>query len=487
MPTLSQRAAGVLLHPTSLPGPFENGDLGPSAQRFAEWLAEAGLAWWQTLPVGPSGPGSSPYSSPSSFAGGPHLVSPELLVEDGLLDAADFAGAPAKDALLRKAFARFAKEGRGALWDEFRSFHKKHADWLEDWAMYAALSQARKNAPWYEWEPAVRDRRFKEWDRPVLASVGENVTYHQFVQFLFERQWDALRAHCRRLGVDLIGDVPIYAALGSADCWARRDLFRLDAEGRPEAVAGVPPDYFCEDGQLWGNPLYRWERHKEEGWAWWLSRLKQARKRFSAVRLDHFIGFCRYWEVPACAKTAREGRWAPGPGAEFFEAVRRELPDLELIAEDLGAVDEAIFALRDRFALPGMRVLQFAFGTDAQAARFLPENYPPRTVAYTGTHDNDTARGWWETSATPEERGRARRYLGGEGAWSMIRALFKSPANTVIVPLQDFLGLGSSARMNVPGVEKGNWTWRLAPGQLSGGLAGEVKKLVVESRRDQYR
>jgi 4-alpha-glucanotransferase len=286
------------------------------------------------------------------------------------------------------------KDGSGELWRGFKEFMTSHQDWVEDWALFCALKKHYEGKPWTRWEPLVRSRNFRLWPRELLKELGEETTFHQFVQFLFARQWSRLRSHAAGRGVRLIGDVPIFVAHESADLWAHQDLFQLDAEGRPLVVSGVPPDYFSETGQLWGNPHYRWDVLKARGYDWWIERLATAAERFDAVRLDHFIGFENYWEVPASAETAKEGKWVPGPGADFFEAVRRELPQLELIAEDLGSVTPRVMALRDKFDFPGMRVLQFAFGTDQQAESFLPHNYPRRTVAYTGTHDNDTTRGW---------------------------------------------------------------------------------------------
>ncbi len=503
-PTLRRRASGALLHVTSLPGGHGVGDLGPAARRFADFLSAAGQSWWQMLPVGPAGAGNSPYSSPSSFAGFELLVSLEDLVEDGLLEAPDVEGGPAsseradyeaarafKDRRLRKAFAKFSSDGNNAHWDEFRTFYARHSAWLDDYAMYRALRELRPESGWLDWPEELRSRAFRKWDRETLRKAGEAATYHHFTQYLFDRQWRRLRAHAAARGVGLIGDVPIFVALESSDVWAAQDNFRLGSDGRPEIVTGVPPDYFSEDGQLWGNPHYRWDALKARDYDWWLSRLRCAAERFDAVRLDHFIGFARAWEIPAGSKTAKEGRWGPGPGADFFEAVSREHESLELIAEDLGSVTEEITSLRDRFDLPGMRVLQFAFGADQQAESFLPHNYPRRCVAYTGTHDNDTTVGWFsDDGAAPgarsreqieRERWNALRYLKSDGKeihWDMIRAILKSTADTAIVPVQDLLGLGAQARMNRPGTVKGNWEWRLLPEQLTDELGARLLSLT---------
>lgn len=506
---LRRRASGVLLHVTSLPGGHGCGDLGPQARRFADFLAEAKQAWWQMLPVGPIGAANSPYSSPSAFAGCPWLISLEDLVEDGLLESADLAvEAPFpkdhadydamrafKEPRLRKAFAAFTKGGSGELWDGFKAFVRQHQEWVEDYANFCALKDYFHGKPWTQWDPVVRDRKFRQWPRELLKDLGEESAYHQFVQFLFARQWARLRRHAEARGVDLIGDVPIFVAHESADVWAHREIFQLDEQGRPLVVAGVPPDYFSEDGQLWGNPHYRWDVLKRRGYDWWLARLSAAAERFEAVRLDHFIGFYNYWEIPADAKTAKAGRWVAGPGEDFFEAVRLALPQLELIAEDLGCVTARVTALRDRFDLPGMRVLQFAFGSDDQAESFLPHNYPRRTVAYSGTHDNDTTRGWYEDPGTApgarmpqqieKEKHNARVYLHSDGArihWDMIRCLLRSTADVVVFPAQDLLGLGTEARMNKPGTVEKNWEWRL-PRELDKRLADKLSRLTEESGR----
>ncbi len=499
-PTLKRRASGVLLHLSSLPGPDGVGDLGRPAEAFVDFLAEAGQAWWQMLPVGPIGAGNSPYSSASAFAGEPLFISLDLLVEDGLLSAQDLRERPAfpddaadfeaarrfKDPLLAKAFQSFTQRGSLELWSGFKQFQARHAVWLEDWARFAALKAQTRGAAWVDWPPEIRARDFRRWGQGSLREFGEAVARQQFFQFLFHRQWGRMRSHAAARGVGLIGDVPIYVAHDSSDVWSNQEIFQLDADGHPTAVAGVPPDYFSADGQLWGNPLYRWGVLKSRGYDWWLARLRQAAERFDAVRLDHFIGFQRYWEIPAQAKTAKEGAWKPGPGDSFFERIRSELPALELIAEDLGVVTPEVSALRDRFDLPGLRVLQFAFGDDHQAESFLPHNYPRRCVAYAGTHDNDTTAGWYANSSRPDERDRARRYMLSDGSqmhWDMIRTILGSTADTAIITAQDLLGLGSQARMNLPGVSAGHWQWRLRPGQFNEDLSRRLRVLTEAGGR----
>ena len=495
---LRRRAAGLLLHLTSLPGGHGVGDLGPQARRFADFLARARQGWWQTLPIGPVGEADSPYSSQSAFAGYPLLISLEDLIEDSLLEPADLAAATPfpegradyaaarafKEPRLRKAFAKFASAGSAKLWSEFRQFAAAHHEWLDDYAMYCALKARHDGGPWTGWQSAVRQRRFREWPRELLQKLGEESAYHQFTQFLFARQWARLRAYASARGVGLIGDVPIFVAHESIDVWAHPEFFQLDSQGRPSVVTGVPPDYFSATGQLWNNPHYRWDVLRARGYDWWLARLRTAAERFDAVRLDHFIGFTRCWEIPAAAKTAQQGRWVAGPGADFFEAVRRALPQLELIAEDLGLATPEVLALRDRFDLPGMRVMQFAFGSDRQAASFLPRNYPRRSVAYTGTHDNDTTAGWY-SGTTDKERHEARVYLSSDGSrihWDMIECLARSTADVVMFPAQDLLGLGAEARMNKPGTTQGNWQWRLSEA-LGDELADTLARLMTESRR----
>lgn len=497
---LRQRSAGALLHVTSLPGDRPLGDLGPDAFKFADFLASAGLRWWQMLPICPVGAGASPYSSPSAFAGEPLLIALEPLVDAGLLEPGDLSGAPEggakadfeaarrfKEPRLRRAAAKAAKDLDSPAWRGFQRFYTEHAEaWLEDHARYCALKERFGGAAWTDWPQEVRERRFKKWDRDLLKFLGESAFYHQFVQYLFQEQWARLRRYCDERGIHLMGDVPIFVAHESADVWAHQDLFQLGPDGRPTVVAGVPPDYFSKTGQRWGNPHYRWDEMKRRGYDWWIARLRAAAERFDAVRLDHFIGFENYWEIPASCETAIEGRWVPGPGADFFAAVSKALPQLELVAEDLGSITPQVAKLRDTFDLPGMRVLQFAFGADTQAESFLPHNYPRRTVAYTGTHDNDTTVGWYQASSTETERHRARVYLHSDGArihWDMIGALMRSTADVAIFPAQDLLGLPASARMNTPGTAEGNWGWRLTPGQLTPELAGRLRALAAETKR----
>lgn len=486
-----KRAGGILLHVTSLPSRYGIGDLGEGAAKFLEFLGETGQHWWQMLPIGPTGAGNSPYQAHSSYAGNPLMISPDRLVADGLLSEADLKEYPslpddhvdfasvetAKAPLFQKAFERFGKGDAG-----FVVYQRENAHWLQDYGLYMALKEAHEGRAWNDWQPEIAARRpeaVAEWqDR-----LAPRVRFHQFLQYIFDRQWRRLRELCRAKNVQLIGDLPIFVSQDSSDVWSRPDLFQLDERGRPTVVAGVPPDYFCETGQLWGNPLYRWEAHAAEHFAWWANRLRATTDRVDLVRLDHFRGFEAYWEVPADAPTAATGRWALGPGSAFLDGLRNALSGLPLIAEDLGNITIEVDALRDRFDLPGMKILQFAFGNDLGAEKYLPYCYPNHCVVYTGTHDNDTTLGWLTAAVAAstqnpdvpdEERAFVRRFVGTsaieapeEVVWELIRLAVSSVADTAIIPLQDVLGLGSEARMNTPGTATGNWGWRYREEQLS--------------------
>lgn len=491
------RSSGILLHPTSLPGPHGVGDLGKEAHRFVDFLKTAGQRWWQMLPVGPPGAGNSPYDSPSSFAGSSLLVSLDELVKQGLLTKhevtpgkalsrpgrADYVRASKyREPRLRLAFERFELQHSAKSRDELAQFRAENASWLPDYTLYSALKSASGNKCWIDWQPELRRR-----DRKALARAAEQlkgeVGFHEFVQFQFEKQFSALRAHCKEAGILLLGDVPMFVAYDGADVWAHPDLFHLDERGRRSVVAGVPPDAFSKTGQLWGNPLYRWNVLKRSGYRWWIERFKTTLARFDAVRLDHFIGFRRYWEVAARSKTAMKGRYVQVPGEDFFETVRQELGGLPFIAEDLGIVTPEVTALRDRFALPGMRVLQFAF-SDPNGSDYLPHRYSRHSVVYSGTHDNDTTVGWFRGAAKGKglrsERERVLEYSGGDPKqihWDVVRLGLSSVANTALFPLQDLLGLGSAARMNTPGTCEGNWEWRVSDAELRPDIAARMAEL----------
>ncbi len=487
------RACGVLLHPTCLPGRYGIGDLGPEAHRYLEWLSRAGASWWQVLPLNPVGPGFSPYASTSTFAGNTLLISPDLLREAGLLEAADLALGPVlapftveyerlvpvKKALLARAFERFTAKPDPALASALAAFRRQSASWLPDYAAFAAVKEAHGGSPWREW-PEELARRRPEAVARWIARHRREVEFEEFCQYLFAAQWRALRRRASSLGIRILGDLPIYVADDSADVWAHRELFRLDGAGRPVAVAGVPPDYFSETGQLWGNPLYDWDALEASGYAWWIDRLRAALDLVDAVRLDHFRGFAGYWEVPAGQRTAATGRWVKGPGRKLFDALRSALGELPLVAEDLGVITEDVTALRDDLRLPGMAVLQFAF-SPAPRSEFLPYRLRRHTVVYTGTHDNNTTLGWYMGDATDAERDFARRYLGTDGReihWDMIHLAFASVADLAVVPHQDIAGLGADCRMNTPSTVEGNWRFRLTDWMLSDGLRDRLADLA---------
>jgi 4-alpha-glucanotransferase len=467
-----------------LPGRYGIGDLGPEAFRFADWLAAAGQRLWQVLPLGPVGYGESPYQLYSAFAGNPMLLSPDSLVERGWLEASDLTDTPSfhaesvdfecvipwKSALLKKAFGRFRTHSRPEEREELHAFAHNHRAWLPAFTRFMALKEAHGGAMWTEWNPT--------------AEPNPNaMEYHQFVQFEFFRQWCALKDYCATLGIRMMGDLPIYIATDSADAWEHPELFDFTA------VAGVPPDYFSATGQRWGNPLYHWDKMKEEGYGWWIERMRAALTMFDLVRLDHFRGFEAYWAVPASEPTAEHGQWIKGPGADLFHALKDALGALPVVAENLGVITPEVEALRNEFGFPGMAILQFAFGKDDQARTFKPHNYIHNLVAYSGTHDNDTALGWWRSQGNDstrtaqdiaDEKDHARHYLATDGSemnWTLIRALMASVAETVLFPAQDVLGLGSEARMNTPAVPSGNWRWRMLPGALTPEMAGRMRDL----------
>ena len=500
-----ERAGGILLHPSSLPGGYGIGDLGEQAYAFVDWLAGTGCKLWQILPLGPTGYGDSPYQCFSAFAGNPYLISPDELIQDGLLTQDDLSDAPTFPAsrvdpstslrinfgllipwklnLLLKAFSRLPSMPKDFR-DGFDYFCAQNAAWLNDYALFMALKDSHGGKAWNTWEESLRARESAALDA-AKRELSDDIHRHSFYQFLFFRQWENLRNYANEKGLKIIGDMPIFVAYDSADVWSHPELFFLDDAGAPTVVAGVPPDLFSPTGQLWGNPLYRWDIHKESGYAWWLERLKFALKTTDILRLDHFRGFAGYYEIAADEKTAEHGHWVPGPGSDFFRTVDAKLSDgvgtaelnLPIIAEDLGLITPDVIALLKEFQLPGMKVLQFGFsGPDNP---FLPHNYPENCVAYTGTHDNDTARGWLET-ADEKERDFALKYLESDGnnfAWNLIRAVWSSVASIAMTPMQDVLNLGGEARMNFPSKLGGNWEWRMNEGDLSDSLADRLKEL----------
>jgi 4-alpha-glucanotransferase len=504
VPQLTHRTSGILLHLTSLPGPHGNGDLGDEARAFVDYLVRAKQSFWQMLPVGPCGYGNSPYSAQSAFAGNPLVVALGPLCAAGYLPAAELGGAPrfsearvdyAAAERFRTHCLRVAFEG-ARLVPALARFREENSAWLDDYALFRALKSKHGELEWTRWPAEYRDREPSALAR-ARRELADEIAFRSFEQWQFSVQWRALRSYCHERSIGLIGDLPIFLAHDSADVWQHREVFRLDGSGMPSVVAGVPPDYFSASGQRWGNPLYDWQRLEQSDYGFWLDRMRMMLERFDVVRLDHFIGFGRNWEIPGDEATAVNGRWIKGPGAALFDRLLAEFGRLPLIAEDLGEISDDIKALRDRFELPGMKVLQFAFGTDASANDFLPHNYPRRAAVYTGTHDNDTTVGWFaaqdesSSNRSPEqvekERATVLAYVnaadGREIHWDMIRMCMLSIANTAIFPMQDVLGLGSEARMNRPGRASGNWEWRCSRGALDPKSAERLARLVETYER----
>jgi 4-alpha-glucanotransferase len=494
---LTERASGILLHPTSLPGAFGSGDFGTDAYRFVDWLAGAGQTYWQILPLGETSLGNSPYTSPSAFAGNILLIDLAELSSHGWLNAGDLEPhpdfqpervdftlvRPFRIERLRRAARNFFASGHDDMHRDFTEFCIAENEWLEDYALFMTIAQHENWREWSQW-PKELASRAPQALRLMGMKHADEVGFWKFCQWCFSRQWSNLRLYANQHGVRIIGDVPIFVAYQSADVWSHQELFELDENGRPSVVAGVPPDYFSETGQLWGNPLYRWEIHEKTSYAWWIARLRHALQLADIVRIDHFRGFVAYWEVSAGAPNAIIGRWAHGPGEKLFEVFQRTFPHLPIIAEDLGLITPDVFELRDKFNLPGMRILQFAFN-DGESNLFLPHHYVANTIAYTGTHDNDTTLGWWNT-ASDQEKTFAMRYLHSDGQnvhWDMMHAISSSAANLVIFPLQDVLGLSSDQRMNYPGQPTGSWEWRFSWDQVQPWHTQALAKMSLEHSR----
>ncbi|NQS92009.1 MAG: 4-alpha-glucanotransferase [Chloroflexi bacterium] len=484
------RASGILLHPTSLPGPYGIGDLGPQARKWIDFLADSGTGLWQILPLGPTGYGDSPYQTFSTFAGNPYLISPDDLLRDGLLHVDDLVNHPDfqtntveygeviywKLDLLNRSYNHFRYHGK-KLHKEAGLFYTQNQHWLDDYSIFMALKEFHGGMPWAAWPEKYRDRNLDALER-FQDEYSYAIQRQKYYQFLFYKQWNALRDYAHKMGIQIIGDIPIFIAHDSADAWANRDLFYIGDDGQPTVVAGVPPDYFSETGQLWGNPLYRWELHTQDGYQWWLERLRAIFSMVDIVRLDHFRGFVDYWEIPAGEETAVNGRWVLGPGKDFLESVESEFGGLPIIAEDLGEISPDVFILRDQFQLPGMKILVFAFDS-GEGNVFLPHHYPENCIVFTGTHDNDTAVGWFKR-IQEGERTFAQRYLKSSGediAWDLISAAWASRAIYAIAPLQDILGLDNHARMNYPGNPEGNWKWRFSQSDLSSELKNRLEEI----------
>jgi 4-alpha-glucanotransferase len=501
----SPRASGILLHPTSLPSPYGIGDIGPDAFSFVDFLKDAGQRYWQMLPLGPTGYGDSPYQCLSSFAGNTLLVSPEVLVVDGLLsdeeveklraepgERVDFAEAHRlKGNALAIAAKRFAGSRSAELKEDLEKFVGDNSWWLDDYALFRAIKTSQGERPWYEWPEPLKLR-----ENGALSAIRHqlefNVESEKIAQFLFYRQWFRLKKYASENGVAVIGDMPIFVALDSSDVWCNRDKFKLNRDGTPRVVAGVPPDYFSETGQLWGNPIYDWERMASDDFGWWVARVAFALKVSDVVRIDHFRGLAAAWEVPGTDETAENGEWVPVPGDAIFDAIRSALGHVPLIAEDLGVITDDVIQLREKYGFPGMRILQYAFGGDANSGD-LPHNFDRNTVVYTGTHDNDTTIGWWRSlgqgAVSSPERDFCSRYLDTDAAeinWDLIRAAWASVVDTAIAPVQDILGLDSEARMNTPATTEGNWAWRMDPEAPSVEIKERLYDLTVVYGRTDW-
>ncbi len=487
------RLSGIVLHPTSLPGSYGIGDLGPAAFEFVDFLSLSGCRMWQVMPLGPTGFGDSPYQCFSAFAGNPLMISPELLVEEGYLERLDLETAesfpedrvdfetviPWKMKLLEKAYEGFLAHATTWQKRRFQGFCDGEAQesWLEDYALYRSIKDSLEGKEWTKWphELIVRDPQSILRVRKELQVPIER---RKFYQWVFAEQWDSLRRHAKSNGVKILGDIPIFVAHDSADCWGAPEQFFLDPTGNPTVVAGVPPDYFSATGQLWGNPLYRWDVMEEDKFRWWRQRLRHSFSLYDTVRLDHFRGFEAYWEVPAGDDTAMNGKWVKAPGHALFTALEEELGAAPIVAEDLGLITEPVRALRDEFGYPGMKILQFAFGDDA-SNEYLPHNIEKNCVVYTGTHDNDTTLGWYESLTAPVQD-RVRRYLGQDGSdicWDLIRQALASVGNIALFPMQDVLALDSSGRMNTPGKSDGNWSWRYKREQITEAMVNRLAEL----------
>lgn len=495
---MTRRASGILLHPTCLPGPFGIGDLGPESREFLRWSSTAGQTVWQMLPLVPTGVGDSPYDGSSAFAGNPLLISPRDLVEVGLLTNSELEDAPALDSrtvhfqqvaawksdLLRTAWRRCIDSTENRQRERFEGWTEapEQDAWLDDWALFISLKHHFQAEPWLDWPVDLRRR-----DAEALASAArdlqEEISYHKFVQYVFASQWSRLRETATQNDIHLLGDMPFYVALDSADVWAHRELFKVDIDGQPLSVAGVPPDYFSQTGQRWGNPVFRWEQHEADGYLWWTQRVGFSLTMYDRVRIDHFRAFASYWEIDAQEPTAVHGEWVPGPGRDLFESLREVLGELPLVAEDLGHITSDVRDLRQHLGFPGMKVLQFGF--DSEDSEHLPHNYSRDTVAYTGTHDNDTSVGWLGKLEADQRRS-VLDYVGGRGTeteWDLMRCILTSVADLAIFPIQDVLGLGSADRMNTPGSSEGNWGWRLQQDSLDALTADRLRRLTALSGR----
>ncbi len=490
-----RRKSGILLHITSLPSAYGIGDLGPEAYRFADFLAGTKQIFWQILPINPIdlAHGNSPYHSISAFASNPLLISPELMVRDGLLVRSELESVPDlskgrvdyqsaisfKERLFHFAHERFTKEGN--LY-EYEKFCSENSSWLGDFALFSAIKSHFQGMVWTDWPHAVRERQPGILE-DLKNKLFDKVEFHKFLQYVFFTQWLSLKDYCNGLGIRIFGDIPIYVIHDSVDVWTNPELFELDREKRPSVVAGVPPDYFSDTGQLWGNPIYRWDLLRESGYTWWIRRIERNVRLFDLIRIDHFRGFVGYWAVRKEETNAVNGKWIEAPAEDFFNVLLKKFPKLPIVAEDLGVITPDVNEIMQRFQLPGMKVLLFAFGEDIAVNPYIPHNLPKDCVLYTGTHDNNTVRGWFDREVTPEIKRRVFQYIGREVSseeihWELIRLAMMSVADMVIFPMQDILGLGEEARMNRPATTKGNWQWRLLPGQLTPSVADKLRDMT---------
>ena len=489
-----ERSSGILLHPTSLPGKYGIGSLGKEAYKFVDFLKKANQKLWQIFPLGPTGYGDSPYQCFSSFAGNPYLIDFDLLIEQNLLAEEDLKGVDfggneeyidygaiynQKYPLLRKAYENFKANENKELKEKLETFKAENGSWLDDYSLYISLKNHFNGLPWNEWEDDIRTRKEAAINK-YKAELANEIEYHNFIQFLFFTQWNNVKKYANDNGIKIIGDIPIFVAVDSSDAWANPEIFLFDPELKPVKVAGVPPDYFSATGQLWGNPLYDWDKLKELNYKWWVDRVRANLSTCDIIRIDHFRGFDEYWAVPYGDKTAENGTWCPGPRTDLFNAIKNELGELPIIAEDLGTMTQGVIDLREATGFPGMKILGFAFDSKEEND-YLPHTYTKNCVVYTGTHDNDTLIGWF-TKANEDDKQFARNYLNSrsdnEIHWDAIRGAWSSVANMAIAPIQDFLGLGSEARINTPGLASGNWQWRLKDGVLTDELAERIAKLT---------
>jgi 4-alpha-glucanotransferase len=498
---MKTRGSGILLHITSLPSPHGVGDLGPSAYRFVEFLEKAGQRFWQILPLNPTGSylGNSPYTSYSAFAGNPLLISLEQLRWEGLLAEKDLANAPEfpadradygeaidyKGKLLRVAYSNF--RSAAAANSEFKNFCEANSEWLDDYSLFAALKRKFKEDAWYEWPVEYRDRE-KRAMTELKEEMRDRIEMAKFFQFIFFRQWSNLKTYCRKKNIQIIGDIPIYTSIDSADVWSFPQMYKLDEQKHPLFVAGAPPDYFSETGQRWGNPVYRWDYCEQTGFDWWIKRIARNLELYDYIRLDHFRGFIAYWEIPVDEETAVNGKWVEAPATKFFETIIKRFPDIPLIAEDLGLITDDVREVMKQFGFPGMKVLLFAFGADLPANPYAPHNFMRNCVAYTGTHDNNTVQGWFQNEASDEDRKRFFDYIGHEVQqetihWEWIRLALASVADLSVIPIQDALGLGEESRMNHPSHSDSNWEWRVLPDQLTEDLAKRLHSMCQLYRR----